>query len=107
MPERTHRDPRPALYDPLWPAWKYLLMVGRHAPGRVHGWMAVETEAVRQPNGDWDYTAAGDRLWSVHGEMLTDEAALAGFVPFWKTKRVPKGPAFDAWASAFLAASRY
>jgi hypothetical protein len=91
---------------PLSPAWQYALMVGRPATVRLRGWYNFEQDAIRTSTG-YDWTAAGDRLWAVHGAALTSEARSAGFEPYWPTKKRPSGAAFDAWCAAFLRQHTY
>jgi hypothetical protein len=91
----------------LPPAWKYSLMVGRPPTVRLHGWYAFELDAIRTPDGCYDWTAAGDRLWAAHGAALTAEAASCGFIPFWHAKKKPRGDGYTAWVTAFLQQHRY
>ena len=64
-------------------------------------------DAVKQPDGMYDNTLAGNELWEAHADALIAEARQHGFVPYWLTKKRPRGPAVDAWAKQFLDAHRY
>jgi hypothetical protein len=90
----------------LTPAWQYALMVGRPATVRLRGWYNFEQDAIRTSTG-YDWTAAGDRLWAVHGAALTDEAREHEFVPYWHGKRKPHGDGFERWRTRFLALHAY
>ena len=93
---RKQRIPKPRVDLPLSPAWKYLLMAGTFAPGRVPGW----TDVV-QENG------MGNRLWAVHRAALLAEAAEHHFEPYWVRSRAPSGPGFRRWADLFVEQHRY
>jgi hypothetical protein len=90
----------------LPPAWKYSLMVGRPATVRLRGRYQFEMDAIRTAAG-YDWTAAGDRLWTEHAATLTAEAASCGFVPYWHAKKTPRGDGYTAWVTAFLQQHRY
>ena len=92
------KPPPPAPEAVPSPSWRWLLMTGSPAQCRLRGWVALTYD---------DCATVGRRLWAEHGDALTREAAAAGFVPFWSRRKKPRGPAFDAWAAAFLQAHRY
>ena len=84
-------------------------MLGTSPPSgaRLQGWVSHVQDAVKQPDGMYDNTLAGDGLWEAHADALIAEARQHGFVPYWLTKKRPRGPAVDAWAKQFLDAHRY
>jgi hypothetical protein len=97
----------PAKAAPLSVAWRYALLVGEPAPGRVPGWVTFHEDADRRPDGEWGWTRAGDALWAQHRAALIAEATRHGFEPYWETSRPPAGPGFRAWRDQFLAANSY
>ena len=96
--------------EALSPAWRYLLLVGDVAPGRVPGWVALFQQSMparpdRVPG--WDHRPRGDRLWARHGRELEAEAATFDFTPFWVTRKTPTGDGFAEWQRRFLMAHQY
>jgi hypothetical protein len=104
-PASASREPA-ARPDPRWrlrvdsrltPFVEYLLLAGEPPADRIHGWVAgVACRAT-------DLEA----VWARHGPDLTRDAQVYGFDAAGLHGRKPSGPAFEAWAAAFLAANRY
>ena len=85
----------------LTPALHYLLMVGKWADARLHGWVAL----AQVPPSETDRHVRA--AWADHGDALTTEARAYDFEPYQVTRRRPQGPGFDRWQHAFIAAHRY
>jgi hypothetical protein len=95
-------DPRWALLPTpmLTPAMQFLLLTGTHAAARLPGWVTTaQAGTLDEPKPD--------HVWWAHCDSLTAEAARHGFQPFWLTKKRPRGAAFDAWRTRFLALHTY
>ncbi len=89
------------------PAWHFSLMVGTPPPCRLRGWVQQALDAVKRPDGRWDYTPVGNRLWAEHAATLTAEARAHGFAPYWVRKQTPRGDGFTRWQQQFLTEHRY
>ena len=91
-------DPREVLYGrpTLTDAMHFYLMTGQQPSVRLRGWVTVAQHEFEGPF-----------LWSVHRDALVSEAQAAGIIPFWQSKRTPKGTAFLRWRREFLARHRY
>lgn len=100
MTTKRHRRSRDR--QPISAAWLLTLMAGELSTTCLPGWAGQANDAIRDADG-WDYTPAGDRLWSQHGAALQAEAEAAGFEAFWCQKQTPSGAGFARWRARFLA----
>ena len=76
-------------------------MTGRHAPGRVRGWVGL----AQVPLAEMDLHVRV--AWAEWAEELTAEAQAAGFTPAGIGSKRPRGPAVAAWSKQFLARHTY
>src|SRR5687768_220744 len=98
MPRKV-RSPKRRLDEPLTPALIHMLMTGEWCTVRLRGWVVAAQE--------WQDESRLHVLWEQHQDVLTTEAAAAGFAPFWLRRRLPTGPGFETWRRNFLAQHAY
>lgn len=97
---RKIRTPKGRSDIPLTPAIKFFLMTGGWAPARLPGWFAAAQAGMfGHP------TPAA--VWEEWADVLTGEAASAGFAPSGIGSKRPRGDAVAQWAKQFLARHAY
>jgi hypothetical protein len=75
-------------------------MTGQYANARLRGWVAAAQAGLYgEPTPE--------AVWAAHADDLIAEAKAAGFKPHQLTNRVPSGPGFEQWRTAFLESPRY
>jgi hypothetical protein len=96
---RRRQVTRPPM--PLTPALQFYLMMGEWGDARLRGWVQLAAVPIHALD------AYVREAWVDHADVLTADAAAAGFVPWAASRTRPRGTAVDAWANRFIQAHQY
>jgi hypothetical protein len=111
MPRKL-RNPK-ARRDDVKPAIVYWLMTGDHnhphvngqhrLPGWFEAFQVCHFERIERSGHATDHLRGTfAREVQPHIEAMVDLAKECGFVPWCKSGKTPKGPAFEKWCETFL-----